>query len=93
MSLCEYAWENMCDMEVLVSVNWLCGDFGLSLGAYLCVVSGHWLLASFCPCGSEPEVCKGCRRESGSLPTFSLLDTYLLPASVSPSHSGVVSVK
>lgn len=93
MSLCECAWEDVCDMEVLVSVNRLCGDFRWSVGLHLCVVSGRWFLASPCPCGSEPKVCKGCFRESGPLPALSPLDTDLLPASVSPSHSGAVSVK
>lgn len=70
-----------------MSVNWSCGDFGLSLGVYLCVVSGHWLLAYFCPCGSEPKVCKGCCRESGPLPTFSLDSRHLPAACLSLSFS------
>lgn len=44
MSLCECAWEDVCDVEVLVSVNRLCGDFRWSVDLHLCVVSGFWPL-------------------------------------------------
>lgn len=73
-------------------VNWLCGDIGLSVGVYeyVCMCGVRPLLASLCPCGLEPEVIKGCWRESGLFPTFSLVDTYLLLASVSLSLSEVV---
>lgn len=48
MSLCEYACENVYDMEVVVSVNWLCRDFGLSVGeyeyvSYVVSATGFWL--------------------------------------------------
>lgn len=83
-------------MEVLVSVNWLCGGYGLSVGenerTSVCSVS-HLLLASLCPRGSEPEVSKGCQMEFGLLPTFFLLDASLLPAPVSCSYSGVVHIE
>lgn len=49
MSLGECAREDVCDVGLLVTVNWLCGDFGSSVVVYLCVGSGHWLLASLCP--------------------------------------------
>lgn len=49
MSPCEHARENVCDMEVLVSVNWLCGDFGLwvclSVGLCGSRATGFWPLS------------------------------------------------
>lgn len=91
VSLCECAWEDVCDVEVLVSVNRLCGDFRWSVDLHLCVVSGFWPL--LVPAVQNLMSAKG---TSGSLDHsqfFSPLDTDLLPASVSLSHSGVMSVK
>lgn len=89
MSLGEHACENVCDVEVTESVNWLCGDFGVSAGECASV----WPLAPLSPCGSEPEVSQeGVPDGIWIILTFLLLDASLPPAPVSPD-SGAVSVE
>lgn len=93
MSLCgRCAWEDVCDVEVLVSSGlWFCGDFRWSVDLHLCVVSGFWPL--LVPAVQNLMSAKGTSGRSGPLPIFLLWTlTCCLPQSPFLT-SGVMSVK